>query len=56
MPDIAEKYRLKALMSERFARYASDAATRLAWAELAIEWHALAHRVAQETAKAPNHH
>jgi hypothetical protein len=48
MMNISEKYRLKALASERFAKEAPDAATKVAWEEIAIEWHALANRVAQE--------
>jgi hypothetical protein len=49
MINIPEKYRLKALASERFAKEAPDAGTRVAWEEIAIEWHALANRAAQET-------
>ena len=49
MINISEKYRLKALASEGFARDATDSATGDAWAEIAIEWHALANRAAQET-------
>jgi hypothetical protein len=51
MIDIPEKYRLKALVSERFARAATDPATRAAWEEIAIEWHALANRAEHETCK-----
>jgi hypothetical protein len=46
MINLAENYRLKALACERFSRDASDSATRTAWMEIAIEWHALAHRTA----------
>ena len=49
MTNTVERYRLKAFASEGFARGATDSATREAWTEIAIEWHALAHRVAQET-------
>jgi hypothetical protein len=56
MINISEKYRCKALASEVFARDATDAATRDAWTEIAIEWHALANRVAQEPDRVPNHH
>jgi hypothetical protein len=49
MINVLEKYRHKALACEGFARNATDPATREAWAEIAIEWHALAHRTAQET-------
>ena len=45
---IPEKYRLKALNCENLAREASDPAIKFAWAEIAIEWHALANRIAQE--------
>jgi len=48
MTNISERYRLKALASEGFARDAADSATRDAWTEIAIEWHALANRVAEE--------
>jgi hypothetical protein len=41
----AEKYRLKALACETLGREATDDETRAAWAEIAIEWHALASRV-----------
>jgi hypothetical protein len=50
MTNIVEKYRLKALASEGLARDATDRATREAWSEIAIEWHALANRAAEETA------
>jgi hypothetical protein len=39
-----QKYRLKALACERLAREATDSAIKVAWAEIAIEWHALANR------------
>jgi hypothetical protein len=41
---LSQKYRLKALASEEFARDATDDPTRSAWTEIAIEWHALANR------------
>ena len=47
MIDISAMYRLKALACEKAAREASDKATKLEWEELAIEWHALAHRIEQ---------
>jgi len=50
MPNIPERYRHKALACEGFARNATDPATRDAWAEIAIEWHALAHRTSHEAA------
>ena len=49
MIDISERYRLKALVSERNARDATDLATRAAWEEIAIEWHALANRAVQQS-------
>ena len=52
MINISERYRAKALASELFSRNASDSTTKHAWAEIAIEWHALANRVAQETVQA----
>lgn len=45
---VSEKYRLKALDCEKLAREATDSATKIAWAEIAIEWHALSNRIAQE--------
>jgi len=44
MTNPAEKYRLKALACEKLGREATDADTRAAWVEIAIEWHALASR------------
>jgi hypothetical protein len=38
----AETYRLRALISERLARDATDKAIKLAWTDIGIEWHALA--------------
>lgn len=49
MTNIPEKYRHKALACEGFARNATDPATRDAWVEIAIEWHALAHRASDES-------
>jgi hypothetical protein len=48
MTNSSDRYRLKALASEQFSRDAKDAATRAAWMEIAIEWHALSNRAAQE--------
>jgi hypothetical protein len=45
---ISEKYRIKALACEKLARVASDLDIQNAWAEIAIEWHALANRVAAD--------
>ena len=46
---ISEKYRAKALNCEKFGRNAKDQALKSAWAEIAIEWHCLANRIAQGT-------
>jgi len=51
---VSEKYRLKALACEQFSRDAGDRAIKTAWAEIAIEWHALSNRVAQETEQVPD--
>jgi hypothetical protein len=48
MTNIPERYRRKALACEGFARNATDHATRDAWVEIAIEWHALAYRASDE--------
>ena len=48
MTNPAEKYRLKALACEKLGREATDHETRIAWVEIAIEWHALASRMAME--------
>lgn len=48
MNNSSETYRLKALACERFSRDATDPAVKAAWTEVAIEWHALSNRTAQE--------
>jgi hypothetical protein len=48
MNNIAGRYRLKALLSEQLSKDATDPAFRAAWGEIAIEWHALSNRAAQE--------
>lgn len=45
---ISEKYRLKALACEKLGRDVPNRDFKLAWAEIAIEWHALATRMAQD--------
>lgn len=45
---ISEKYRLKALACEKLGREVQNSDFKSAWAEIAIEWHALAARRAQE--------
>ena len=47
MINLAEKYRLKALACENLGRAAKDAVIQFAWAEIAIEWHALSYRISQ---------
>lgn len=47
MADLSKKYRLKAFSCEKLSREAPDSALRVAWAEIAIEWHALANRTAE---------
>ncbi len=46
---ISEKYRAKALACEKLGQAAGDFDTKCAWTEIAIEWHALANRIAQES-------
>jgi hypothetical protein len=46
MPMLSEKYRIKALAAEERAKTAPDLATKVAWTEIAIEWHALAAKTA----------
>jgi hypothetical protein len=48
---ISEKYRLKALECERLGRQVANADFKSAWAAIAIEWHALAARRAQEVSE-----
>jgi hypothetical protein len=45
---ISEKYRSKALACEKLAREVTNQDFKCAWTEIAIEWHALAGRRAQE--------
>jgi hypothetical protein len=46
MPFLSQKYRVKALAAEEAAKTAPDPATKVAWTEIAIEWHALATKTA----------
>jgi hypothetical protein len=48
---ISEKYRSKALACEKLAREVPNYDFRCAWSEIAIEWHALAFRRAQEVSQ-----
>jgi hypothetical protein len=45
---ISEKYRSKALDCEKLGRAAKDYDIKCAWSDIAIEWHCLASRRAQE--------
>jgi hypothetical protein len=45
---ISEKYRSKALACEKLAQEEPNYDLKCAWQELAIEWHTLANRTAQE--------
>jgi hypothetical protein len=45
---VSEKYRLKALDCENRGRDAKDYDIKCAWGDVAIEWHCLAARRAQE--------
>jgi hypothetical protein len=46
--EISEKYRSKALACEKLAREVPNHDFKHAWEDIAIEWHALANRRAQE--------
>jgi hypothetical protein len=48
MPNLSEQYRLKAVACEMRAVEAKEQAIKTAWTEIAIEWHALAFRIAQD--------
>jgi hypothetical protein len=45
---ISERYRLKAFDCETRGREAKEYETKCAWAAVAIEWHCLANRTAEE--------
>ena len=47
---ISEKYRLKALDCEKLSRAAKGHDIQCAWADIAIEWHCLSNKIAQEAA------
>jgi hypothetical protein len=49
--EISEKYRSKALACEKLAREVPNRDFRHAWEDIAIEWHALATRRAQEVSR-----
>jgi hypothetical protein len=48
---ISEKFRSKALACEKLAREVPNYDFKCAWQEIAIEWHALACRRAQEVSQ-----
>jgi hypothetical protein len=48
MIHVSERFRLKALACEQFSLDATDRAIKAAWTEIAIEWHTLSNRAAQE--------
>ena len=48
---ISEKYRQKALACEKLCRDVPNEDFKEAWAEIAIEWHALAARRAEEVSQ-----
>jgi hypothetical protein len=45
---VSEQYRFKALACEKLGQEAHDPVIKRAWAEIAIEWHTLASRIAEE--------
>jgi hypothetical protein len=45
---ISEKYRTRAFACEKLGREVPNRDFKTAWEEIAIEWHALANRRAQE--------
>jgi len=48
---ISEKYRLRALACEKLGREVPNSDVKSAWAEIAIEWHALAAQRAREVSQ-----
>ena len=46
---ISDKYRAKALDCEKLGSAAKDYDTKREWGDIAIEWHCLAFRTAQES-------
>jgi hypothetical protein len=46
---ISEKYRIKAIDCEQRGRDAKDYDIKCAWADIAMDWHCLANRTAQES-------
>jgi hypothetical protein len=48
---ISEKYRSKALICEKLAQQAANFDIKSAWSDIAIEWHTLASRGAQDASQ-----
>jgi len=48
---VSETYRLKALDCEKQSRDAKAYDIKCAWSDIAIEWHALASRAAQDAGR-----
>jgi hypothetical protein len=46
---VSEKYRAKALDCEKLGRAAKEYNFKCEWGDIAIEWHYLANRTAQES-------
>jgi hypothetical protein len=46
--ETSERYRIKALACEKLGREVPNKDFKIAWEEIAIEWHALANRRARE--------
>jgi len=46
---VSERYRAKALDCEQRGHDAEDHDIKRAWSDIAIEWHCLSNRTAQET-------
>jgi hypothetical protein len=46
LPHLSDRFRAKALAAEECAKTAPDVVVKVAWTEIAIEWHALAAKTA----------
>ena len=51
MSKTSDIYRVKALAAEKLSRETPNSDFKCAWEDIAIEWHALANRAAQEASK-----
>jgi len=49
IPDRSDAFRLKALFCEERSRQSSDLTSKQDWAELAMDWHTMAHLAARLT-------